>query len=264
MAWDVFAEVVGAIEYIEKGGAGSGNWGHAGRKGKRGGSAPKGAGSLQFRQVDVSAMFSGGYGPGISSQPPPKRERKGKPPPENSQLDVIDKKSFSPQEQEYLADAVKSLPQEHLNMVREIIQEDLGTTLGGECGIDRRISMNKHQGTKYYDSGTITHEIGHAVMYESGSPHKEGSHTQHFRQLYYEKLNAEKELKKLPMRAQAAALMSGQTAPSKFPTAYARTNHEELFAESYMLYVKSPAKLYQSDPGIYNYMRDNVFGGVEY
>jgi hypothetical protein len=44
MNWDIFKEVGQAINEIEKGGPGSGNWGHKGRKGKRGGSAPsKGA-----------------------------------------------------------------------------------------------------------------------------------------------------------------------------------------------------------------------------
>jgi len=46
MSWDIFKEVTETIDFIERGGPGSGNWGHKGRKGKRGGSAPRKGGGV--------------------------------------------------------------------------------------------------------------------------------------------------------------------------------------------------------------------------
>ncbi len=48
------------------------------------------------------------------------------------------------------------------------------------------------------------------------------------------------------------------------PTTYARTNPAEDFSESVMMYVYEPQKLQNSSMKRYEFIRENIFGGVEY
>jgi len=53
-------------DYVERGGPGSGNWGHAGRKGKRGGSAPrKGVWTLSGRDTDEARRLKQARAKGV-------------------------------------------------------------------------------------------------------------------------------------------------------------------------------------------------------
>lgn len=245
----------------EMGGPGSGHWRHAGRKGKKGGSAPSKGKTLQFKPVPIGQRGVRTFGTGrgaFLSKPPPMRERTGTQSPTDSTV-KIDKRSLTAQEQQHIANTVRALPQEHLDLVRVINQRDLGRNLGGECSVDREITLNKSQGTTMYDSGTIIHEIGHAVMYHKGG--RTSAHAKQFETYYKEKVKSSG----LPKR-QVAAMARGTFAkPVKgFPSGYSMFNSEELFAESYLMYTKSPGILSQRAPDLYNYMRDSVFGGVEY
>lgn len=49
-----------------------------------------------------------------------------------------------------------------------------------------------------------------------------------------------------------------------FPTPYSRTSETELFAECYQLYIREPDRLLKVFPAMYNFLRDDVFSGVEY
>lgn len=59
--WDIFAEVIDAIEFIEKGGPGSGHHGHAGRKGRRGGSAPRSVAGKFYSNRDAARSFTNAF-----------------------------------------------------------------------------------------------------------------------------------------------------------------------------------------------------------
>ena len=48
------------------------------------------------------------------------------------------------------------------------------------------------------------------------------------------------------------------------PTVYAETNPKEDMAEAVKLYVYDPQRLLNSSPQRYNFVRDQIFGGVEY
>ena len=78
----------------------------------------------------------------------------------------------------------------------------------------------------------LIHELGHAVDFKLGS-------TGHlFEDLY--------------------------VLDQRMPTNYARTNVAEDFAESFFTYVMYPSKLKQCCVERYKFLRDNVFGGIEY
>lgn len=59
-------------------------------------------------------------------------------------------------------------------------------------------------------------------------------------------------------------MLSGDRPADKCVSDYARLNHQEDFAESYMAYVRNPESLLNVDPEKYNFMRDSVFDGREY
>lgn len=55
-----------------------------------------------------------------------------------------------------------------------------------------------------------------------------------------------------------------ESGPSGMPTMYAATSPIEGFAESYLLYVTHPRYLRARNRNVYNFMRDNIFHGIEY
>jgi len=259
---DIFGEVTTVIEslegrFTEMGSETSGHYGHAGRPGQRGGSAPSsGTGELQFRPI--SQKDWGAIG-GFSSKPSTSTQRVGMVNrPTGSSVNIARGK-FTPSEQSMVENAVSKLPQDHLDAVRSITQGDLGRNLGAEASVDRVITMNKYAGRTMYDAGTVVHEVGHAVMYRDGW--KTGPHAKHFKE-HYKKLV---KTSGMPER-QVAAMARGPFAkPTKgFPSGYSMFNSDELFAESYVMYVNSPGVLSQRSPDLYSYMRDSVFGGIEY
>lgn len=227
--WYVFGEI--REIFTEMGGKGSGNWAHRGRPGKVGGSTSRGGGA--------------------------------KIPPTNSTIS-IDETLFTETRVVRIKWATEHLPQEHCDAIDIIYQDSLGKDIMGEANKYGIITMNRDE---TWTKGDIQHEVGHAVFYhnkrtESGRLGM-GVYERRFKR-YYRSKAKESGTTLMGLKRKSADYQTRGKALKGFPTAYSMIDEHELFAESYELFVRSPRTLQKRAPDIYNYMRDEVFEGVEY
>lgn len=219
-----------SLGLTEMGSKRSGHWKHRGRPGKRGGSAKGGAAPIR-----KSPPTNSTFGEGIVEGP---------------SIRTVEK-------------ATRNLPQEHLDTVASIRYERLGSFTSAQCFPDGSIELSESGGVK---TGDLIHEIGHAVLFHDkryGIILDPNKHDRVFRRIYKEKAQAAgykfgKELETAYTKGKIKRKVRG------FPSGYSMSNPHELFAESYELFVRSPKSLQRRAPEIYNYMRDNVFNGIEY
>lgn len=219
-----------------KGGPGSGHHGHRGRPGKRGGSLP-GKGGKRTPPTDSSFTY-------------------GQISPDFKKSDVS-----------FIKRAVKNIPQEHLDMVKSIEPHYTADISASGMHYRGHISLEymRTRGgrdSKLWSKGTVRHEIGHAVMhhmetYGSGASAFRSKVRGVWRRLVDESGSSKREIQ------QKSKTWRGRPAKG-FPTLYAGRNVQELFAESYEMYIRNPQTLLKRSPIMYEFMRDEVFGGVEY
>ena len=141
------------------------------------------------------------------------------------------------------------LPEEHSDVKRvkeiEYTDEYVGderTYIAGRCITDEhgvsKIEINRQSPEGSHDAEemrqTITHEIGHNVYYNL-SEEQRGE----WREIY------------------------DDSARRQFVSAYARTNEQEDFAESYRAYVHDPERLRRRGLAKYKFMHHYVFKGRE-
>lgn len=187
---------------------------------------------------------------------------RGKAPPTNSRFKegVVRGKTFSARELDIVREDTRILPQSHLDTVRNLRQGVcIGNNRGGECSEYGYITLSQEEigGKKSWESGTITHEVGHAVSFANRS------HLDSFKAIYQEKQEALTIGKKWGVEVIIEAVQARQRV-NGFPSWYSQVNPAELFAESYKMYVRSPKALQDRAPDLYSYMRDEIFDGVEY
>jgi len=238
--------------YIELGGPGSGNWGHAGRKGKRGGSLPRSRAMSRRTGKDWRKR-----------QAAAKRiAAKGHTPPTDSAMheDRLHS-SLTEKDKGVIRRAVANLPQEHLDKVYGIEKRHIPGAEGRCRG--NYIELNSEtygaHNRRIWHKATVVHEIGHVVQ-NHNSQYGDRRYVEDFGKFYREKKGR---VGIHPSALRAEATKAG--GPRKgFPSRYSQKDHKELFAESYQMYTSAPKTLQKRAPEIYEYMRDDVFGGVEY
>lgn len=152
--------------------------------------------------------------------------------------------------------ATMDLPQVHCDAVSYIDQGTLGNDVMGECTNQYNIiTMNSEEA---WDVEDVQHEIGHAVL------NRYGAHPRSKFAQYYNNLADSMGTTGEKLEAQAKRLDTPMYRHPRFPTAYSMVDPEELFAESYALFVSAPRTLQKRCPDLYNYMRDKIFDGIEY
>lgn len=104
-----------------------------------------------------------------------------------------------------------------------------------------------------YPSHTVVHEAAHAVHNALKGMHRAD---------IVASFGDEKARGKI--RRRINKLYDEAMAGGKTVTNYAKTDVGEYFAESYSHYVKKSGKLRKADPDVYNFLRDNLFDGVEF
>jgi hypothetical protein len=218
--------------YIEMGGPGSGNWGHAGRKGKRGGSAPRSTAGVRKAPPTGSAV-------------------------EEARLHY----SLSEKDKGVIRRAVQNLPQDHLDKVHGIASVYLDSNVEGVCK-DTYIDMNARtrNNRRIWNKASVVHEVGHAVQHYNmlyGDKH----YGRDFVTLYKEKAGR---AGVHPAKLKREAVKYERGPRPGFPSRYSQKNSRELFAEGYQMYTSAPRTLQKRAPDIYDYMRNNVFDRVEY
>ena len=227
-------------DLIAMGGKGSGNWGHKGRPGKRGGSAPKGSAAAIKKTPPTDSAFS---------------------------EDQVYERNFTKGQLTRIRKEAKILPQEHLDTVSTIDQDYIGEGYAAECTRHNSIIMARVGDSAQWRAGDLTHEIGHAVSNHKkryriiGALDKPHRVFNRFYRDLAEKAgfnNSRAMEKHYVRRGIKSKFYKG------FPSRYAMSHSNELFAESYMMYVRSPRTLSKRNPDIYSYMRDEVFEGIEY
>lgn len=224
-------------KYVAMGGPGSGHYRHAGRPGKKGGSAPS----------------------------------KGKAPPTNSSIPSSKiLATVTGEDRKVVKEAISILPQEHADTIWSI---QLGNTANASatCQVGAiTLSDLGTTGNRIWNKASVIHEIGHAVMNADTQKLLEWEskrHNEYFESLYKEAarslglgLSPDSFKREMQYRENRNRYFRDKF----FPSSYSMTNHHEFFAESYLMFVKSPKVLQERHPHIYNYMRDEVFDGVEY
>lgn len=139
----------------------------------------------------------------------------------------------------------RTVPADHLDHCRRIeyvhkLASVHGTDIAGNfIPIDRKIfvyavSLQTQQPQELLE--TLLHEIGHNVFFNRWRQDFK------FEQRWIQLHNHE----------------------TGFVSDYARFNYMEDFAESYLAYIAAPAKLQRVSAAKYQFMRDEVFAGVEY
>jgi hypothetical protein len=240
---------------ILKGGPGSGHHGHAGRPGHRGGSA-SGSVAASLRTGRAAAERRG-YKP-----EPPKPKHKA--PPTDSVIKSEVAMYGDKRAEGRVRGYCKVLPQRHLDTVAAIYASDpQGRNVAGTCDQRGTIRLMQERNFNYWDKGTVIHEVGHAVLFETG---KYNNLRSNVGTLYRELLtNAGFSGSRDATRYyQESRIKSGVRAKKGFPSTYSMTSRDELFAESYSMYVRKPAALQKRSPEMYELLRDQVFDGVEY
>lgn len=187
-------------------------------------------------------------------------KRSAKKVPTNSKFaeGIIFKDHFNEDELIRVQTEASVLPQEHLNMVKAVKQDYLDTD--AHIQPDNTIVL----GEAVWWTGVLTHEIGHAVeqhyerQAEGPWPHLRFG--QIYRDLAYAAGLAFSTFKEHYEKKDGLdmPLYKG------FPTKYSMANHSELFAESYEMYVMMPRILFKRNPRIYAYLKNDIFGGIEY
>jgi len=111
---------------------------------------------------------------------------------------------------------------------------------------------------------TVIHEVGHGVYnsFRVLSTRGRGAMRRGRSQRW---IGTEKERYRLRreidgMYKKALRRASGH----RFPTSYAKTNASEFFCESYAHYVTKPGSLRRTNRPMYDFLRDNIFKGMEY
>jgi len=252
-----------------KGGPGSGHWGHAGRLGKVGGSLP-GNVALSIRTGKTAEERRIRKLVTVGKLPESELDRFIKKPERplvptgskfihNQLRSIKDKKDLA-----MIRRNVKNVPQQHLDTVESIetgyyaVGEYKNTA--GTCDKYNSIKLYTEPrfGYRNWNNRTLLHEIGHAVVNHDSRYKK--VYAADWRKLYRSLRNFSEVAHSVWQRN-----IRGNGRPAKgFPSKYAMTNSNEFFAESYMLYIKSPVKLKRMAPEAYAIMRDAVFGGIEY
>jgi len=211
---------------VTKGGPGSGHWGHAGRPGHHGGSAPGGG---KHAAPEAYAAATGGVA--------------------LPKLQVTDKKLKN-----VVTSTLQGLPSEHVGLLSGVSEEDLGKGIVGYASYSTgSIVLNPREGV---GQGEIVHEVGHFVQMKGVSNDVR-------RDIYGLYTDAVREAGLTPGDI-ASHSWYGSDAPKGFPTGYAATNVAEFFAESYRLYVTDPGALKSASSEIYSYLKEQVFKGKEY
>ena len=220
-------------EYVTKGGKGSGHWGHKGRPGKRGGSAARGA------VAPVKKL-----------------------PPTDSKIDANRLGyNLSEKDKGVIRRAIKNLPQDHINKISGIEERYLPGT-AGQCAEWTYVQLNSQKiyDRRAWNKGVVVHEIGHVVQHYN-ERYGNSRYKDDFRKFYREKAGRVRVSRKA-LRKEAQNFARAPRAG--FPSTYSQSNYKELFAESYQMFTSAPKTLQKRSPEIYDYMKDEVFGGVEY
>jgi hypothetical protein len=122
--------------------------------------------------------------------------------------------------------------------------------------------QNDADGSKQF-KGTLIHELTHVITRSKGSQ-------AYYIDTYFNPLLGNymsvgsASGATWQMSVNGSKWIYNASATSQLPTTYAGTDPEEDLCESTMLYIMDPARLTQSSVDRYNYIRDNIFGGIEY
>ena len=179
----------------------------------------------------------------------------GKAPPTDSKFGKGVVKGGFGKRQDEITHIASSLPQDHLDAVRSIGKSYMPNARGS-CKY-RHIKLSTHPESEWSPE-TLVHEIGHALLERDT---KKGKIYRHFAD-YYDKMIVT--LGGLDDPWVLQDMIDNQQRAPGFPSIYSQSNIHELFSESYTIYVQSPKALQDRAMDLYEYMRDNVFDGVEY
>lgn len=230
-----------AERFKEKGGPGSGFYGHGGRPGQRGGSAGGAGAAERLGLSGFEGEFKGRAAGLIGTLP------------ESHTV--------------------------HLSRIQALTPDEIVLTHGPgfsrDAGIYKAgarvpfITLNKEAKTvgdlsTALQKKTLAHEIGHSVHHKL-DPKKYGSAAHVQKAGEY----ADQVLTGNLTRTQAARKINTMYGKVKqgqagAVTDYAKTDVREFFSESYAHYVTNPRKLQTASAGMYDFLKSNLFGGQEY
>ncbi len=198
-----------------------------------------------------------------------------------SDVDHIETMGFGPTEAGTTTDlnrivdpAIKRLPQEHVDSVRSIETQTVsqadreygagwGSNVAGWMQRSGRMGlMHTDTGVRRWDKKAVVHEVGHGVftsmMSFMGGRTKRQESARRFLGTPDDRKGKRNRINKEYKRAKAGKKGAG------FVTGYSRKNYEEFFCESYTYYVTRPGRLYATNKSMYNFLKSDVFGGMEY
>lgn len=174
---------------------------------------------------------------------------------------------LSPTKEKAVRKQLSVLPQAHLDTIAtitELHRVDVGKILGESVGPGfsvAGIQQSKGGVSGYvvltrdgWNKRVLTHEVAHSVHFAI-----QGKSYAKYNDAFGSRMARFKIDRK---NTTFFNEVTGGT--RKAISKYAKTNALEFFAESYENYVHSPGKLKKRDSEVYAYMRDEIFGGVEY
>lgn len=201
-----------------------------------------------------------------------------------SDVDHIKTKGFGPndvgtnRELAVAKSAARRLPQEHVDSVYSIESQTIsaanrkygagwGDNVAAWMAPSGRMGLiyDDRMGTsarRVWNKRSVVHEVGHGVYTSMTSFVGRTRRQAGARQFYGD--NIDSHTKKVVRINKEYKAAKAKKKGSGFVTGYSRKDKQEFFCENYSYYVTKPGKLYQTNKSMYNFLKTEVFGGMEY